>query len=348
MSHRLHRVLTIVFVLAPALLMLECAFSADNFKSKIENRKLKIQRIVSLSPNLTEIVFALGLGDKVVGVSNNCDWPEEAKEKPKVGTFWQPNTEAIIAAKPDLVVCEAFPQQKESAETLKRAGLNVLSLRVESIDELYSAIAQIGQAADCNTVAEQLAANIKDELGRIRSMSVGCEEIKVLWVIQTEPVRVAGVNSFINEIIGLAGGQNTIAPTVDQYPSIGTEEIISCGAEVIIQSAMGTEAIAGQQQAAEEFWSKFPNLPAVKNKRIYVIDADTVLRLGPRLVEGVKTITQLLHPELFVRLRLGVSIANAGVHSTDGFGGACPALQNLPTPRRVQLHKEQKIGKNDG
>ncbi|MFH1370847.1 MAG: helical backbone metal receptor [Planctomycetota bacterium] len=261
------------------------------------------QRVVSLSPNLTEIVFALGLGDRVVGVSNNCDWPAEAKAKPKVGTFWQPSAEAIIAVRPDLVVCESFPQQKEVAETLKRAGLNILSLRVESIDELFSAIAQIGQAADCNAAAEELSANIKNELGHIRSMSVGCEKIKVLWVIQTEPVRVASVNTFINEIIEIAGGQNAIAPTIDHYPSIGTEEIIICGAEVIIQSAMGTEAIAGQQKAAEAFWSKFPNLPAVKNKRIYVIDADTVLRLGPRLPEGVKAIMRLLHPELFVRLQ---------------------------------------------
>lgn len=303
MSYRLHRALAIVFVSVLALLILERAFSADNSKSKIENRKLKIQRIVSLSPNLTEIVFALGLGDRVVGVSNNCDWPAEAKAKPKVGTFWQPNTETIIAARPDLVVCESFPQQKEVAETLKRAGLNVLSLRIESIDELFPAIAQIGDAADCNEAAERLAANVEEELGRIKSMSSSSEKVKVMWVIQTEPVRVAGVNTFINEIIEFAGGQNAIAPTVDQYPSIGTEEIISCGAEVIIQSAMGTDAIAGQQKSAEEFWSRFPNLPAVKNKKIYVIDSDTVLRLGPRLPEGIKTITRLLHPELFVRLQ---------------------------------------------
>jgi iron complex transport system substrate-binding protein len=230
-----------------------------------------------------------------------------------MGTFWQPNTEAVIAAKPDLVVCETFPQQKEVAATLKRTGLNVLSLRVESIDELFSAIAQIGVAADCNTAAEQLAANVEDELGRIKSIVSTSEKVKVLWVIQTEPVRVAGVNTFINEIIELAGGQNAIAPTVDQYPSIGTEEIIRCGAEVIIQSAMGSENIAGQQKAGEEFWSKFSNLPAVKNKRIYVIDSDVVLRLGPRLPEGVKTVTRLLHPELFVR-----------------------------------LHKEQRTGKKDG
>jgi iron complex transport system substrate-binding protein len=259
------------------------------------------QRIVSVSPNLTEIVFALGLGDKVVGVSNDCDWPAEAKTKSKVGSFWQPNTEAIIAVKPDLVVCESFPQQKEVAETLKRAGLNVFSLRVESIDELFSAITQIGDAAGCHKKAEQLAADINDRLNQIRVKSASVKKVKVLWAVQTEPVRVAGVNTFVNEILELSGGQNAIAPTPDQYPSIGTEVIMSCGAEVIIQSAMGRQDIQKQQQSAEKFWSRFANLPAVKDKRIYVIDSDTVLRLGPRLPQGAQAVAELLHLELFAQ-----------------------------------------------
>jgi iron complex transport system substrate-binding protein len=257
------------------------------------------QRIVSLSPNLTEIVFALGLGDRVVGVSNNCDWPADAKHKPKMGTFWQPNTEAIIAAKPDLVVCESFLQHKEVAETLKRAGLNVVSLRAESIDELYNAIIQIGSAAGCSDKAEPLAAKIKSELDQIRTKASPAKKVKVLWAVQTEPMRVVGVKTFVNEIIDLAGGQNVIAPTGDQYPSVGTETILTSGAEVIIQSAMGTEDIARQQETAEKFWNRFANLPAVKDKKVYVLEADTVLRLGPRLPDGVMAVAKLLHPELF-------------------------------------------------
>jgi iron complex transport system substrate-binding protein len=256
-------------------------------------------RIVSISPNLTEIVFALGLGDKVVGVSSDSDWPAEAKAKLKVGTFWQPNTEAIIAAKPDLVVCETFLQHKEVAETLKRSGINVLSLHIESIEELYSAITQIGRAAGCRDKAEALAAKIKYNLDQIRAKVSSAKKVKVLWAVQTEPMRVVGVKTFVNEIIEIAGGQNVIAPTGDQYPAVGTEAIMTSGAEVIIQSAMGTEDIAKQQEAAEKFWSRFANLPAVKNKKVYVIEADTVLRLGPRLPNGVMMVAKLLHPEIF-------------------------------------------------
>jgi iron complex transport system substrate-binding protein len=259
------------------------------------------QRVALLSPNLTEIVFALGLGDKVIGVSSDSDWPAEAKTKPKMGSFWQPNVEAILAAKPDLVVCESFLQHKEVAKTLKRAGINVLSLRVESIDELYSAITSIGQAAGCPDKAGQHAAKIKSGLDQIRSKTKSAKKVRVLWAMQPEPIRIAGIKTFINEIIEIAGGQNVIAPTGDQYPSVGTETILTSGAEVIIQTAMRGEDILKEQESAWNFWSKFANLPAVKEKRVYVVEADTVLRLGPRLPDGALMVAKLLHPELFTQ-----------------------------------------------
>jgi iron complex transport system substrate-binding protein len=240
------------------------------------------------------MLFALGLDEKIIAVSSDSDYPPQAAKKEKVGTFWQPNTEVIIAAKPDLVVCETFLQQNEAAQALKRAGLNVLALRVETIDELFTAIRSIGQATGCSEKAEQLAAAIKKQLDQIREASSSLKKVKVLWVIQTEPVRVAGVNTFVNEIIELAGGKNAIAPTGDQYPSISTEELIGCNAEVIIQSAMGPQDLAKQQESAEKFWSRFANLPAVKNKRIYVINPDTVLRLGPRVGDGAQAVAQCL------------------------------------------------------
>jgi iron complex transport system substrate-binding protein len=292
------KLLWLLLVIAVILLAISQLPLMYHYVDKYDSQQ-QSQRIVSLSPNLTEIVFALGLGDRVVGVSNNCDWPVEAKQKPKMGTFWQPNTEAIIAAKPDLVVCESFLQHKEVAETLKRAGLRVVSLRIESIEELYSAILSIGQGTGCFDKAEPLAAKIKSELDKIQTKASSAKKVKVLWAVQTEPMRVVGVKTFVNEIIDLAGGQNVIAPTGDQYPSVGTETILTCGAEVIIQSAMGTEDITKQQETAEKFWSRYANLPAVNDKKVYVIEADTVLRLGPRLPEGAMSVAKLLHPELF-------------------------------------------------
>jgi iron complex transport system substrate-binding protein len=183
--------------------------------------------------------------------------------------------------------------------------LRVVSLHAESIEELYSAILSIGQAAGCSDKAEPLATKIKSDIDQIRAKSSSARKVKVLWAVQTEPMRVVGVKTFVNEIIDLAGGQNVIEPTGDQYPSVGTETILTSGAEVIIQSAMGTEDITKQQEAAEKFWNRFANLPAVKNKKVYVIEADTVLRLGPRLPDGIMAVAKLLHPELFSQPKSG-------------------------------------------
>jgi iron complex transport system substrate-binding protein len=118
-----------------------------------------------------------------------------------------------------------------------------------------------------------------------------------LWVVQTEPLRVAGRNTFVNEIVELAGGENAIGPTIAQYPHISTEELLACNVEVIIQSAMGNTDIDQQQRQAKVFWSKWAGLPAVKNNKIYVVNSDIVLRLGPRLPQGVEMVGRCLHPD---------------------------------------------------
>jgi iron complex transport system substrate-binding protein len=279
-------------------LLIPLLINATNQIQNTTEIQEKPDRIVSLAPNLTEILFALGLGEKVVAVSTDSDYPPEAASKNKVGTFWQPNTEAIVAAKPDLVITECFEQQKSVAATLHRLGYQVLTLKIESIESMLVAILYIGDATGTQNRASQLDQDITNRLNNLRSKLAGIDEVKVLWVVQAEPLRVAGRNTFLNELIELAGGENAIGPTIQQYPPIGTEELLACGAETIIQSAMGVSNIPEQQQAAERFWSKWPTLPAVKNNRIHVIDPNTTLRLGPRLCQGLELVVHRLHPEI--------------------------------------------------
>ena len=261
----------------------------------------KPTRIVSLAPNLTEILFALGLDEEIAAVSSGSDYPPEAAKKSKVGTFWQPNTEAIIASKPDLVITLWFEQQKSVADSLNRLGYEVLTLKIEKIEELLTAIQKIGTAAGCRQRSDELAENISTQLDDLKSKLSSTTNVKVLWVVQVEPLRVAGRNTFINELIELAGGENAIGPTISQYPQIGTEELLVCGAQAIIQSAMGKSNISEQQQAAEKFWGRWSSLPAVKNNRIYVVEPDTTLRLGPRLSQGIEIVARCLHPDVFTR-----------------------------------------------
>lgn len=262
-------------------------------KQSKENNKP--QRIVSLAPNITEILYELGLGDKVIAVSNDCDYPPEAESKQKVGSFWQPSVETVIACKPDLVITLWFTQQNSVARTLERLDYKVLTLKLESLDELRTAIEKIGKAAGRIEKAKELNKKIQTQLSQIQEQNKSKDRPKVLWVVQPDPLRVAGTKTFITELLNLAGADNAI-PNVDiQYPSISKEQMLSCQADIIIQAAMTKHNINKQQKQAEEFWSKYPYLPAVKNNRIYVINPDMILRLGPRTPQGLMQVSDIIH-----------------------------------------------------
>ena len=259
----------------------------------------KPNRIVSLAPNLTEILFALDLEKQIRLVTLNSDYPPAAAEKPKAGTFWQPNIEAIIAARPDLIVTLAFEQQKNLAERLKRINYNCLTVDIEKVNDLYEAVETIGTATGKQQEARKLVTNIRKNLNKLSAL-VGTEEkVRVLWVVQREPLRVAGRDTFVNEMLELAGGENAINSTIYKYPPIGAEQVIACGADVIIEPSMQQKDLAAQQNSALKYWSKFLNVPAVANKRIYIIQGDMVSRLSPRLYEGIENIARCLRPELF-------------------------------------------------
>jgi iron complex transport system substrate-binding protein len=261
----------------------------------------QVDRIISMAPNLTEILFALGLGDKIVGVTLDSDYPPEATKKPKAGTFWQPNIEAVIAAKPDLVITLGFTQQKNLAQRLKRIGYHSLTLNIDKVSELFAAIRIIGTATGKQSEANELVGDISEKLDKLSALVGKKDKVRVLWVVQREPLRVAGRDTFINELIELAGGENAIGPTLHKYPPIGAEQVIACNPDVIVEPAMNPKNMAGQQSSAIEYWLRFKNISAVTNKRIYVIDGDTVSRLGPRLYEGTEAIARCLRPELFTR-----------------------------------------------
>jgi len=262
------------------------------------HRSVAPLRIVSMAPDLTEILFALGLGERVVGVTQDSDYPPGAMDKRKVGTFWQPNIEAVIAAGPDLVVTLAIEQQRDLARRLRRIGYRCLVVDIEKIDDLFNAIAAIGEAAGADGQARELSDSIKGAMHRLQAATAGLPKVKVLWVVQREPLRVAGRDTFINEMIELAGGENAVGPTLHVYPAIGAERVIAAGPEVIIEPAMIPGALDQQYRQATAYWQRFTNVPAVTNKRIYVIDGDVVSRLGPRLPAGIELIAKCLRPQV--------------------------------------------------
>ncbi|TFG49685.1 MAG: hypothetical protein E4H40_02565 [Candidatus Brocadiia bacterium] len=255
-------------------------------------------RIVSMAPNITEILFALGLDEEIVGVPFYSNYPPAAMTKPLIGTFWQPNIEAIIAANPDIVFAETFPQHRDAAARLQRMGCKCATVSIEKVPELFQAIEEIAHAVGRELQADELVANINADMKKLSDLLRDRKKPRVLWVVQREPLMVAGRDTFINEMIVLAGGENAMGPTINKYPPIGKELVIASSADVIIEASMRPEGLLLQQQTARQYWSGL-NISAANNNRIYVIDGDKVSRLGPRLYEGIETIARCLWPELF-------------------------------------------------
>ena len=257
------------------------------------------QRIVSMAPSLTEILFALGLDERIVAVSNGSDYPPEAMKLKKIGTFWEPDIEAVIASKPDLVVTLGFGRHKDFARRLERIGYDCLAVNIEKVEDLFDRIDEIGKATGAQVETQKLVVDMKKRMNLISSRIEKFEKVRVLYVVQREPLRIAGRDTFINEMIELAGGENAIGDTVHKYPPIGAEQLILCRAEVIIEPLMGGGDLAAAQQVALEFWNKYQEVPAVRTGRIYVIDGDAVSRLGPRLPGAIDKIAVCLRPGLF-------------------------------------------------
>jgi iron complex transport system substrate-binding protein len=256
-------------------------------------------RIVSLAPNLTEILFSLGLDERIVGVTSDSDYPPAAAQKSTVGRFWQPNIEAVIALKPDLVVALNLQQQRSLTGRLARMGYKCLTLDISTVDDLFVALSDAAGATNRAEQAERVMNSMKAKMAAVRDKTRGRNRVRVLWVVQREPLRVAGRNTFINELIELAGGENAIGQTLHAYPPIGGEQVIASAPQVIIEPTMGGDDMSQQRIQAASFWRRYATVPAVADGRIHVIDGDLVSRLSPRLADGIETIAKCLHPEVF-------------------------------------------------
>ncbi len=258
---------------------------------------LSKSQIVSMAPNLTELLYALGLDKEIVAVSTDSNYPLQAKMLPKVGTFWQPDLEAILMARPTLVVAMGFDQQKALANRLQKIGCKALSLNIESFPELYSGIETLGKATSREIEAGKLILRLQSTQSSLRGRFAGRSGPKVLWVIQREPLRVAGVDTFINELISICGGINAIAKTPHQYPPIGQETLLASSPNIIIEPSDTQADYERLTRTAAEFYGRYPSLPAVQDKRIYVLDGDLVSRLGPRIEQGMIEVAKCLWPQ---------------------------------------------------
>jgi len=249
-------------------------------------------RIVSLAPNVTEILFALDLADCVVGVTNCCDWPAEAKSIECIGGFGAPNIERLLALRPSLVIAAGF-ERGDTAEMISKSGIKVLDLWIYSFEELFEAVRKIGKATGKLQEAEEMIVSMQAELNAIAERFERIkpsQRPKVFVEMWYNPLTTAGKRSFIDEVITKAGGVNVAHNINQHYPHVNPEKVIEWNPDVIILCYMGREGPTAARLADRIGWS---DVSAVKQGRIIDnISPDLILRPGPRLVKGVKILAQ--------------------------------------------------------
>jgi iron complex transport system substrate-binding protein len=277
---------------AAALLLLMCPLRVAAATPTVAHR------IVSLAPSLTETVFALGAGDRLVGVSVYCDFPPEAQEIDRVGTFLTPNVEAILAKRPDVVLAVPSPANQNPVQSLRHLGLRVLVVDPRSVAEILDSIRQIGAAIGRPEAAQRLVDRIGQDVARVRSGLRGAPERKVLMVVGRAPLIAAGAGTFADELIRLAHGINLGAQAGSGWPHLSIEFAIAAAPDVIIDTTV-SHAKGSDPQASLGFWHSFATIPAVRHGGVHAYRDFQLLRPGPRITDALTAMARFIHPERF-------------------------------------------------
>lgn len=273
------------------------------------------QRIISLSPANTEILFALGLNDSIVGVTEYCTYPAEAMTKEKIGGYSEVNVERVVSLSPDLIFAgDGTPA--DSIEYLRQLGCTVIYLQADTIQRTIDDILLAGKATGKTAEAEALTDSMQTELNRISTASAGLSRPSVLHCMAIDPLWVSGNSTFQDEMIAAAGGVNAAADT-EGWSALTIEKFLTLDPDIVIVdsgSGMGVGSNAEQLKAAFLTEPRMQSMKAVKNNAIYTINADIIDRGGPRITEGVQAIASITHPEVF-----GPSAPTAAPTTSPGF-----------------------------
>jgi iron complex transport system substrate-binding protein len=265
------------------------------------------QRIVSHVPSITETLFALGLGERVVGVSDYCDYPEEAKLKPSVGDYFNPSIETIVAQAPDLVLTDGH---SESIKGLEALGINFFVIDPKDIDGILEDIELLGKITGVERKAKALVSEMNGSLAQVVSHVENAPKVRVFYVFDATDLNnpwTAGPGSFVDSLITMAGGENIAAKAQGAWVQFSIEQLVSSDPEIImIDASHGTAVVSKEELRAHPAWRE---ITAVKQGRIYTIDGDLVNRSGPRIIQGLEEMAEIIHPELFTTEVLGRELA---------------------------------------
>lgn len=251
------------------------------------------QRIVSIAPSNTEILFALGLGDRIVGLDAFSNYPPETADKPRVGDYLEPDLEAVAAADPDLILATEFHVDTVLPE-FETLDLPTVVLEPANLDEVFASIVQVGAIAGEPARAEALVCELQSRADAVAAAVAGAPRTSVF--VELDPsLYTVGPGTFIADVIDRAGGANIAADAAEPWPQLSAEAVVAANPDVILLTDEGG-GVTPEQVAARPGWK---SIAAVEQGRVVAIDPDLIARPGPRVVDGLEAVAAALHPDRF-------------------------------------------------
>lgn len=266
----------------------------DQLGRKVEVAE-PLTRVVSLTPNLTETSFEVGGGDVLVGVTRFATFPEAAARLPRVGSYVALDIEKIVKLQPQLCLATRDGNSKASVERLEALGIPVYVFDPQSLEEVIDTVVRLGDIYRTEAQAEALVSAYRERLDRVAQQLKGVkEELRVFFQIDAQPIFSAGSDTFLHQLLIRSGAVNLAADRTG-YPRYSWEELLVLKPDVVVLASMGG---GYSDQELKARWEAWPQIPAVKSQRLYVVDADLFNRPSPRLIDALEHLVGLLHPEL--------------------------------------------------
>jgi iron complex transport system substrate-binding protein len=252
-------------------------------------------RIVSLAPSITEMLFALGLDEQVVGVTEFCDYPAAAKSKAKVG-YANPSVEALVALQPELVLAPKDFLRPDLQAMLEQLKIPLFVLEAHTVEDIPLQIQTLGKLFERGSMANDVTQSMRQRIEEIRHKAEALPRKRVLYVLNSQPLITVGPGSFIHQMIGLAGGINIAAQAGVAYPRLSMEAVLKEDPEVLIFPSGEVETVPRSEQLQ---WRRWVSLSAVKRQRFHEVSSNLLNRPGPRIVEGLEQLAKAIHPDIF-------------------------------------------------
>lgn len=272
--------------------------AAGTFVDQLERRVTlpdDPQRVISLAPSITEIIYALEQANRLKGVTRYSDFPIEATKLPKIGSYVRLDLERIVALNPDLCIAIKDGNPKEIIDRLESLKIPVYVVNPRNLNTVLATVTEIGRILNADDKAEALLTLLHNRIQRVKTLiSDDTYRPGVFFQIGISPIVSVGTDTFLHELIELAGGKN-LADGKTPYPRFSREQVLALAPEIFIVTSMARQAVFEQVKAE---WRRWPSMPAVRNERIFLVDSNLFDRPSPRLVDGLELLIKLIHPEL--------------------------------------------------